>query len=248
MNANYAYQQGLLEGAGLTQNQPKRKSSPVKMEQDFRKRGYKKFNPTANIAEDLSEGEESETITNDDDDIVQPSNVKSITGDNTLGTIHTSQEVVDPFGQRILSPKRGNLDHHDLLWPVDPTWSRSIIPMETDRGWRSYDDIDLSQYHQSSSIISEDNLKYTNERSSGNLRIRKQPRQEEDDTFNDLPLELIGNDNVINYSAYLRKIMAAQKEMQQHKNKDEKVINTISSILMLTNKTPSYRKPNMEVD
>jgi hypothetical protein len=161
MNANYAYQQGLLEGAGLTQNQPKRKFSPVKSEQDFRKKGYKKFNPTANIAEDLSEGEESETITNDDDDIVQPSNDKSITGHNTLGTIYTSQEVVDPFGQRILSPKRENLDHHDLLWPVDPTWSRSIIPMETDRSWRSHDDIDLSQYHQSSSITSEDKHKNT---------------------------------------------------------------------------------------
>jgi hypothetical protein len=51
MNANYANQQCLLEGAGLTQNQSKRKLSPVKTEQDFCKKGYKKFNPTANIAE-----------------------------------------------------------------------------------------------------------------------------------------------------------------------------------------------------
>jgi hypothetical protein len=51
MNENYAYQQGMLEGAGLTQNQTKRKLSPVKTEQDFRKKGYKNFNPTAKIAE-----------------------------------------------------------------------------------------------------------------------------------------------------------------------------------------------------
>jgi hypothetical protein len=93
--------------------------------------------------------------------------------------------------------------------------------METDRGWRSYDDVDLSQYHQSSSNQLEDESQITDQRSSGNTRIRKQPRQEKDDTFNDLPLELIGNDNVINYSAYLRRILAAQKEMQQL-NKEEK--------------------------
>jgi hypothetical protein len=93
--------------------------------------------------------------------------------------------------------------------------------METDRGWRSHDEIDVSQYHQSSSKQLEDEPLITNQRSSGNQRIRKQPRQEEDDTFNDLPLELIGNDNVINYSAYLRRILAAQQEMQ-HQNKEEK--------------------------
>jgi hypothetical protein len=126
MNANYAYQKGLLEGVGLTQNQPKRKFSPAKPDQEFRKKGYKKFNPTANIAEGLSEGEENETISNDDDETFQSSNDKSITGNNTLGTIHTSQEVVDPFGHLILSPKREHLDDHDHLWPVDPTWSRSV--------------------------------------------------------------------------------------------------------------------------
>jgi hypothetical protein len=119
--------------------------------------------------------------------------------------------------------------------------------MEIDHGWRSYDDVDLSQYHQSSSIHLEDELRYSDQRSSGNTRIRKQPRQEEDDAFNDLPLELIGNDNVINYSAYLRRILAAQQEMQQQ-NKDKKVINTNSGIFMLTNKVPSYEKPNININ
>jgi hypothetical protein len=63
-----------LEGAGMTQNQPKRKLSSVKTEHDFRKKGNKKFNPTANIAEELSEGEENETISDDDVEIHQPSN------------------------------------------------------------------------------------------------------------------------------------------------------------------------------
>jgi hypothetical protein len=86
MNANNAYHQGLLEGVGLTQNQPKRKFSPAKTEQKFRKKGYKKFNPTANKAEGLSEGEGNETIS---DETFQPFNDKSITGDNTLFTIHS---------------------------------------------------------------------------------------------------------------------------------------------------------------
>jgi hypothetical protein len=38
LDANFAYQQGLLEGAGLTQNQPKRKFSQIRTEQDFRKK------------------------------------------------------------------------------------------------------------------------------------------------------------------------------------------------------------------
>jgi hypothetical protein len=84
--------------------------------------------------------------------------------------------------------------------------------MGTDRGWRTYDDDSLSQYHQSSSIPSNNELRYSDNRNSGNIRIRKQPRQEEDDTFNDLPLELIGNDDVLNYSAYLRRVMAAQRK------------------------------------
>jgi hypothetical protein len=37
MNVNYAYQQGLMEGAGVTQNQLKKKVSPIKNEQDFQK-------------------------------------------------------------------------------------------------------------------------------------------------------------------------------------------------------------------
>jgi hypothetical protein len=147
--------------------------------------------------------------------------------------IHTI--LVDPFEHLILSPKREHLDDHDHLWPVDPTCPRSVIPIETDHGWRSYDDVDLCQYHQSSSNQLEDEPRYSNQRSSGNTRIRKQPRQEEDDTFNDIPLELIGNDNVINYSASLRRISAAEQEMQ-HQNKDKKVINTNSSIFMLTKK------------
>jgi hypothetical protein len=108
MNTNYAYEQGLMEGAGLVQNQPKRKVSQIKNEKDFRKKGYKKFNLSANVTEELSEGEEDEII---DDD-------QSVRGDNTLGTIHTSQEVVDPFEHTILSPKREKLDRHDHLWPV----------------------------------------------------------------------------------------------------------------------------------
>jgi hypothetical protein len=46
----------------------------------------------------------------------------------------------------------------------------------------------ISQYHQSSSIPSTNELRYSDIRSSGNVRIHKQPRQEEDDTFNELPL------------------------------------------------------------
>jgi hypothetical protein len=58
MNANYAYQQVLMEGAGLTQNRPKRKLSPIRKTQNFRKKNFKKFKPSANLTEELSEGEE----------------------------------------------------------------------------------------------------------------------------------------------------------------------------------------------
>jgi hypothetical protein len=46
----------------------------------------------------------------DGDIYLQPSNYQSITGDNIFGTIHTSQEVLDPFGHTILSPKREKFD------------------------------------------------------------------------------------------------------------------------------------------
>jgi hypothetical protein len=117
--------------------------------------------------------------------------------------------------------------------------------METERSWQTYDDIDLSQYHQSSSIQSNSELRHSKNRSSGNTRICKQPRQEEDDTFNNLPLELIGNDYVLNYSAYLRRVMAAQKEMQQQfKNNEEKVKGKtpIVASLCLLIKNSSCRK------
>jgi hypothetical protein len=90
-------------------------------------------------------------------------------------------------------------------------------------------------------------LRYSENRSSGNTRIQKQRRQEEDDTFNDLPVELIGNDNAINYSVYLRRILASQQEMQQQ-NKEEKVNNTKSSFFMLTNKISCHRKPNNNIN
>jgi hypothetical protein len=41
-------------------------------------------------------------IIDDDIEISQPSNNQSITGNNTLGTTHTSQEVVDPFEHTII--------------------------------------------------------------------------------------------------------------------------------------------------
>jgi hypothetical protein len=167
MNANYAYQQGLLEGAGLTQNQPKRKLFPMKTKRYFRKKGYKKFNPSANLTEGLSKGEENQTVS--DAEILQPSNNKSITGDNTLGTIHTSQEVVDPLGHPILSPKRERLDRHDHLWPVDPTWSRSVIPMKTDHVVGKHtmmltqaDIINHLQFNKK---------RYSDQRSSGNKKL-----------------------------------------------------------------------------
>jgi hypothetical protein len=100
MNANYAYQQGLMEGAGLTKNQPKRKLSPLKNEQDFRKKDYKNLIIQQMCLKKLSEGEEDEVIDDDDMEISQPSNDQSIIGDSTLGILPSIYNTYQPRSSR----------------------------------------------------------------------------------------------------------------------------------------------------